>query len=105
VDDRFYGLADPGYLAGIRPNLDRMTLEEVNGALRRHLKAGNFWLVMITQDAEGMKRKLLSGEPTPISYPSPKPDSILQEDREIASFPIPVKAENIHIVKVQEVFE
>jgi zinc protease len=105
VDDRFYGLPDPGYLARIRPGLEQLSLTQVNDAVRRHLQARDFWLVMITRDAEGMKQKLLSGAPTSIAYPSPKPDSILAEDLEIARFPIPVRAENIHIVKAQEVFE
>lgn len=105
LDDRFYGLPDPGYLAGIRPGLDRLTLDQVNSTVRRHLQSQDLWLVMITRDAEGMKRKLLSGEATPISYPSPKPEDILAEDREIARFPIPVNPENIHIVRIQEVFE
>jgi hypothetical protein len=43
-----------------------------------------------------MKRKLLSGEPTPITYAGERPREVLEEDRAIASFPIrAVREENI----------
>lgn len=105
LDDRFYGIPDPGYLAGIRPELEALTRDHVNQAVRRHLRTGDFWLVMITRDAEGLKRRLVSGEPTPISYPAPKPPAILEEDELISRFPIPVSAEDVEIVSIQEVFE
>jgi zinc protease len=105
LDDRFYGISDPGYLAGIRPGLEALTPDRVNEAVRRHLRTGDFWLVLITRDAEGLKRKLVSGEPTPISYPAPKPAAILEEDELISRFPIPVSAEDVEIVPIQEVFE
>ncbi len=105
LDDRFYGIPDPGYLAGIRPGLNGLTRDSVNQAVKRHLRSGDFWVVLITRDAEAMKRKLLSGEPTPISYPAPKPPAILEEDALISRFPIPVSEDRIEIVRVQEVFE
>jgi zinc protease len=105
VDDAFYGLDGDGFLASLRPGLDALTPEAVNAAVRRHLQADNMYLVLITQDAEGMKRMLLSGEPTPITYAGPQPDHVLAEDREIASYPIPVREEDITILRVEEVFE
>jgi hypothetical protein len=63
------------------------------------------WVVFITADAEGMRDKLLSGVATPITYSGEQPASILAEDREIASFPIPVDPENITIINISEVFE
>ena len=63
------------------------------------------WVVFITADAEGMKELLLSGEPTPITYPGPKPDELLEEDAEIAAFPIPVEADDITILGIDEVFQ
>jgi zinc protease len=105
VDDAFYGIPDPGFLASLRSDLDGLTAGDVNAAIRRHLQADDMYLVLITRDAEGMKRKLLSGEPTPIQYAGPQPDHILAEDREIASYPIPVTEADIAILRVEEVFE
>ncbi|KPK01738.1 MAG: hypothetical protein AMS20_13055 [Gemmatimonas sp. SG8_28] len=104
VDDTFYGM-DPGYLREIRPALDRLTLDQVNAAIRRHLQVDNMWVVFITADAQAMKRKLLSGVATPITYAGEKPAELLAEDELIASFPIPVQEDDITIIGIEEVFE
>jgi zinc protease len=105
VDDAFYGIPDPGFLASLRSELDGLSAGAVNAAIRRHLQAQDMYLVLITRDAEAMKRKLLSGEPTPIQYAGPQPDHVLAEDREIAAYPLPVTEADITILRVEEVFE
>jgi zinc protease len=105
VDDAFYGLSAPGYLGSIRPGLAGLTRDDVNAAIRRHLQARDLYLVFITRDAEGLKRKLLSGAPTPIRYAGTKSAAHLAEDAEIASFPILVREADIRIVGIDEVFE
>jgi zinc protease len=105
LDDAFYGIGEPGFLAGIKPGIEALTLEQVNAAVKRHLQAEKMWVVFITQDAEGMKRKILSGEPTNITYAGRQPQEVLDEDKIIASWPIPVKPEHVTIVNINEVFE
>ncbi len=105
IDDAFYGIGGAGFLSAIRPGLASLALDEVNAAIRRHLQADNLWIVLVTADAEAMKRKLLSGEATPIDYAGPKPDWLLEEDVEIASFPIPVAEDDITILPIDEVFQ
>jgi zinc protease len=104
LDDRFYGM-EPGYLAAIRPAIRDLTLEQVNAAIRRHLQYHNMWVVFITEDAEGLKRKLVSGVPTFITYAGAKPAELLAEDELIASFPLRVAADDITITGIDEVFE
>jgi zinc protease len=105
VDDAFYGVGGDGFLASIRSGLADLTLEDVNEAIQYHLQTGNMWVVFITADAEGMKELLLSGEPTPITYAAPKPDELLEEDKLIAAFPIPVEEDDITILGIDEVFQ
>jgi zinc protease len=105
MDDAFYALGRNGYLESIRPGIAALTLDQVNGAIKRHLQYDNIYLVFITADAEAMKQKLLSGEPTAITYTSEKPAELLAEDQEIASFPIPVSEDKITIMGIDEVFE
>lgn len=105
VDDSFYGIGGDGFLASIRPGLEALTLPDVNAAIQRHLQYQNLYIVFITRDAEGLKQKLLSGDPTPITYAGEKSADLLAEDREIAAFPIPVKEENISIIGINDVFE
>jgi zinc protease len=64
VDDAFYGIPAPGYLAEIRPGLDATTPEGVNQAIRRHLQYGNMWMVFITRDAPHLRQLLLDGTAT-----------------------------------------
>ena len=77
----------------------------MNVAVKRTIQMQNLWIVVITKDAEGFKKLLLSGEPTTIDYPGPQPEAVLEEDKLIAVFPIPVKEENIKIIDVNDVFE
>lgn len=105
IDDVFYGIPDPGFLASIKPGLEKLTLEQVNAALKRHLQYKNLAVVFITQDAEGMKQKILSGEPTNITYAGTQPQSVLDEDKLIASWPIPVRPEDVTILDINAVFE
>jgi zinc protease len=105
VDDAFYKIPDPGFLDSIRPGLDNLTLDQVNAAINRYIQMQNLWIVVITRDAEGFKKLLLSGEPTTISYPGPQPETVLEEDKLIAVYSIPVREENIKIIDINDVFE
>lgn len=105
IDDAFYGLGGEGYLASIRPGLSALTLPQVNEAIESNLQYESMYLVFITQDAEAFKAKLLSGEPTPISYAGEKPAELLAEDEEIASYPIPVEAGKIRIIGINDVYQ
>ncbi len=105
IDDAFYGLGGEGFLASIRPGLEALSLGQVNAAVRRHLHYDNMYVVMITADAAEMKRKLIEGVPTPITYAGEQPAELLAEDELIASFPIPVDEDAITIIGIDEVFE
>jgi zinc protease len=105
MDDAFYGIGGDGHLASIRPGLAATTLDQVNAAIKRHLQYDNMWVVFITADAEGMKQKLLSGVATPITYAGEKPPELFAEDELIASFPLPVREENITIIGINDVFQ
>jgi zinc protease len=105
VDDAFYGMPSPGYLAQIRSGIEAVTPEGVNQAIARHLQDENYYIVMITRDAQEMRRKLIEGVPTNITYAGPQPDEVLAEDREIATFPIPVSADDITIIDINQVYQ
>lgn len=105
VDDAFYGIGKPGFLQSLKAAVDRVTPEQVNAAITKHLQDENLYLVIITKDAAAMKKKLLSGEPTSITYAGERPASLLAEDKIIASFPITVKDADITIVPIDKVFQ
>ncbi|HEY8519231.1 MAG TPA: pitrilysin family protein [Gammaproteobacteria bacterium] len=105
MDDRFYGIAEPGHLAKFRQMMDELTVEDVNAAIRRHLQYDNLKIAIVTGDAEGLQERLASDAPSPIEYATPKPETVLAEDREIAAFPLDIAAERIRVVPVEEMFE
>ena len=106
VDDAFYGLeGENRYLNAIRPELAELDKAAVDAAIREHLNAPGMYMVFITADAEAFRELLLSGQSTSIGYAGEQPAEILAEDGEISSFPIPVRAEDITIIDIAEVFE
>src|SRR5690606_22316710 len=100
VDDVIYGIPAPGHLEIFRRMMDELTLEDVNAAIRRHLQHENMHIAIVTGDAAGLAARLASGEPTPIEYPTPKPEAVLAEDREIERWPLAISADRITTVPV-----
>lgn len=105
VDDKFYGMPDPGFLSSMKPGIEALTLDQVNAAIRNRLQFRDMWVVVITKDAVNFKKKLLSGSPTAISYKGPQAKEVLDEDKIIASWPVPVEEQNIKIININDVFE
>lgn len=86
LDDRFYGA--PSFVDRVRRDLDALTLESVNEAVRRHIQADNLEIVLVSGEGERLRRTLLDGAPSPITYNSEKPDNIIKEDRVIENYPL-----------------
>jgi zinc protease len=104
IDDRFYGVKG-SHLELFRKHLKNMTLADVNAAIKKHWRYGDMQVAIVTKDAESLKQALVAGTPSPITYKSPKPDSVLTEDKDISVFPIPVKANDVKILPVGDLFE
>lgn len=103
LDSRYYNV--PDYLSYMREQLAKLTLEDVNNAIRKHLKTDAMRVVIITKDAEALREGILSNKPSPITYNSPKPKAITDEDKIIESYKVDVKPEDVVIVPVEKVFE
>ena len=104
VDDRFYGIPAPGHLARLRERLTHMTRDEVNTAVRRHLRTRDMVIAIVTPDAEGLAEALATEAESAISYDTPKPPAVLAEDAIIARYPLRIPRERIRIVPVEELF-
>jgi zinc protease len=103
LDDRYYGI-EGSHLETFRRMMDEITLEEVNAAIKKYLQYDNFQIAIITKDAPAFKEALVQNTPSPYKYPTPKPKSILDEDREISTFPLKIKPEDVKIVPVEKLF-
>ncbi|MCA1600655.1 MAG: insulinase family protein, partial [Acidobacteria bacterium] len=103
LDSRYYTI--PDYVSYMREQLGKLTLEDVNNAIRKHLKSDAIRIVIITKDAEALRDAILSGRPSPITYNSPKPKEITDEDEVIENYRVNVNPEGVVIVPVEKVFE
>lgn len=105
VDSKFYNIHDNGnYIEYLRNKIKNLTLEQVNKAIRKHIQYNNIKIAIVTKDAQKLKEDLINNVPSPITYPTPKPEEVLNEDKEIAIFPIKVLPEKIQIVPVDSMF-
>lgn len=103
LDSKFYGTSD--FNQYMKQNLAKLTLADVNKAIKKHLKSNTMRIVVITKDADDLKKQIVENQPGQITYASPKSKEITDEDKEISTFPINVKPENISITPVDRVFQ
>ncbi|HSD67300.1 MAG TPA: pitrilysin family protein, partial [Vicinamibacteria bacterium] len=102
LDSKWYGTGD--YVPYMRERLAKLTRAEVNRAIRRHLSASKLAVVVVTKDADGLRKQLLSPEPSKIAYDAPKPPEVLAEDKAIGEKALGLTPERVRIVPVADVF-
>jgi zinc protease len=103
LDSRYYGI--PDFNNYMREQLAKLTLEDVNRVIRQQLKSDSMRIAIITKDAEALRDAISSNRPSPITYNSPKPKEITDEDKLIEAYTIKVKPENVTIIPVESVFQ
>jgi zinc protease len=103
LDSRYYRIADfPTYM---REQLAKLTLDDVNRAIKQYLKSDAMRIAIVTKDAAGLRDAILANRLSPITYNAPKPKEITDEDKIIESYKIIVKPGDVVIVPVDKVFQ
>ena len=102
IDDVFYGIKD--HLKTLPKMLDRLTLDDVNAAIKRHLQYSNMKIAMITKDAKSLKKALVGNKKSSMEYNSPKPPEVLAEDKEIEKYHLDIKDDKVRIIDADEMF-
>ena len=105
LDDRFYAIDGDGHLARFGEMMQSLTREEVNAAIARYLQVENLDIAIVTGEAEKLKAAMIADAPSPITYPTPKPPEVLEEDEEIEVFPLNVAEDAVQVVPVDQIFE
>lgn len=103
TDSEWYGT--PDFIDYVRRGLDRLTLEDVNAAIRRHIHTDAAQFVFVTRDGEGLAAALADDTPSPVEYNTEKSEALLAEDAEIASRPFGLSVGRIEVVDAGRVFE
>jgi zinc protease len=101
LDSRYYGT--PEFTAYLKDSLQKLTLEQVNAAIKKHLRSSDLDVVIITKDAQAMKKAIQSGAPSQPHYVSNPPANILEEDKIIGHYKLDVGA--LEVVPADTLFE
>jgi zinc protease len=102
LDSRWYSIGE--FTSYMRDRLAKLTVDDVNQAIRKHLSPTNLSVVIITKDAKGLRDKLVADTFSPITYEGEKPADLLAEDKVIGALKLGIPAEKVKITPVEEVF-
>jgi zinc protease len=103
IDSRYYGI--PDYNSYLKQSLAKLTVDDVNRAIRKHLRTTDLVIVVVAKDCESLKKAFLADEPSPMKYNSPKPQEVLDEDKIVERWKLDLKPDAIRIIPVDSVFE
>ncbi len=104
LDDLFHG-ADEPFLSSSRAAMKGLSLEQVNAAIKRHIRTGDCKVVIVTRDGEALKKELGEGVAAVIEYDTPKPEAVHESDKQVVGFDPGFKADLIEVVAVESLFE
>ena len=100
LDAQWYGIGE--FTSFMRDKISKLTLGEVNAAIKRHLSGRDLSVVIIAKDAKDLKEKLASDAVSTIKYDAPKPPELLEEDKVIGA--LKLQPTSVTITPVDEVF-
>ncbi len=103
IDDRFYGIEE-GHFERAARALATMTVDDVNRALKKHLQYQDMKIAIVTGEAKGIMEAASAETASPITYPTEKPNEILEEDKKISVEPLNIPAANIRTISVEQMF-
>jgi len=103
IDSLVYGIQD--YNGYIKNAVAKLTREQVNAAIRKHLRADRLQIVAVAANAEDLKRQITGAGPSAIQYNSDKPADILAEDKIVAKWDLGLRPQDVEIVPAAKVFE
>ncbi len=102
MDGAFYDRDD--LVTELAERLPKMTVDQVNAAVRRHLKSPGYKVAIVAKDAAALRDSLVAGKPTPLTYDTEgTPEDVLAEDKVIARFPL--AGVKVKIIPVDQMFE
>jgi zinc protease len=105
LDGAFYGRK--GIVEELEERLPALDVRQVNEAVRRHVSADAAFVAVVA-DPEGAPAfldRFASNAPSPIVYDTETAPDVLDEDREIAAFPLRVAGARARVVPAEAMFE
>jgi zinc protease len=102
LDSKWYGT--PEFTSYMRSALQKLTRDDVNRALKKHLSANDLSVVIITKDARQLRDQLVADAVSTIKYDAEKPAELLEEDKVIGARKLNINPDRVRITSVEEVF-
>ena len=90
----------------LHERLPKMKKADVDRVIRKYLAIDKLSIAIVTDKAAEVRQKLIDAGATPITYDTAgTPPEILEEDKVIQKFPLPVTAERVKVIPVDQMFE
>ncbi|MDQ6628464.1 MAG: insulinase family protein [Pseudomonadota bacterium] len=102
LDSQWYGT--PEYTATMRTALSRLSLADVNAAIRRHFSGKNLSVVIVTKDGAAMKARLVADTFSGIKYDGDQPAELLREDQAIGARKLGIRPQAVTVTPLAKVF-
>jgi zinc protease len=102
LDSKWYGI--PEFTQYMRDALQKLTVDQVNAAMKKHLTAKDLTIVYVTKDAQGLKQALVSDAVSPIKYDGEKPKALLDEDQVVGALKLNIASDRVKITPIADVF-
>jgi zinc protease len=103
IDSLVYGI--PDYNSYVKDAVAKLTREQVNAAIRKHLRADRLQIVAVAAHAEDLKGQITGIGPSAIQYNSVKSADIMEEDKIAGAWDLGLRPQDVSIVPVANVFE
>src|SRR3954452_11416807 len=101
IDSIYYGA--PNYVDAVKNAMAKLTREDMNRAIKGRLRTERLVIVAVSKDGEALKKELLSEDPSPMTYNSPKPESVTEVDKIVEKWPLKLKEADIKVVPVASI--
>ncbi len=103
LDSRYYGI--PDYASYLKSQLSKLSLDDVNSAIRRNLKSDSMRIVVVTKNGNAIRDAIVKNTPSPIAYNSPKSADIMDEDKIIQTYKVDVKPDDVTVLRADQLFQ
>jgi len=103
IDGVWYGV--PNYNDQMHAALTKLTRDDINRVIRQYLRSNRLVIVAVTKDAENLKQQLASDDPSPMTYNSPKPESVTEVDKVVEKWPLNLRPDDMKVVSSTNVFQ
>jgi zinc protease len=107
LDSKYYGRKD--YIKEMDALLAKLTVDDVNRAVKKYLQTQNMYVTIVTDDSEAgpLAKALEKNTPSPMSYSNlvseGLPKAVKEEDKEIAKYKLNVKS--VKVVDTKDTFK